>query len=71
MHRDDIWANLEDHLKTHDWYYAFSDDHRVWQAGEQARHVLLDLLNDANKVDADKARALFRRYAPPGCSVPV
>lgn len=22
-----------DMLEQHDWYYAFSDDHRVWKAG--------------------------------------
>jgi|VirMetMinimDraft_7_1064189.scaffolds.fasta_scaffold00928_12 hypothetical protein len=26
--------------ERHDWYYAFSDDHRVWRAGEEASKKL-------------------------------
>ncbi len=27
-------------LKTCDWFYAYSDDHRAWKAGEQAMQAL-------------------------------
>jgi len=27
-------------LKGHDWYYAYSDDHRVWQRGKQRSSAL-------------------------------
>lgn len=67
----EIWTDLEKRLKDHDWYYAFSDDHGVWQAGEKSRRVLLDLLGEAAKIDTPKARRMFKRYAPPGCSIPV
>lgn len=30
-------------LSGHDWYYEFSDDHRVWSAGNAAHNRLLDL----------------------------
>ena len=35
MHPD--LNTLEKLLKTHDWYYEYSDDHRVWQRGRDER----------------------------------
>jgi hypothetical protein len=67
----EIWTDLEHRLQNHDWYYAFSDDHRVWQAGEASRRILLNLMSEAVKIDAYKARKMFARYAPPGCSIPA
>ena len=32
----DFW----DMLNAHDWYYAYSDDHSVWQRGERASKKL-------------------------------
>ena len=29
-------AEFGSKLKTHDWYYAYSDDHRVWRRGNEA-----------------------------------
>ena len=28
-------------LRNHDWYYAWSDDHRVYKAGELAHELLV------------------------------
>lgn len=67
----EIWTDLEHRLKEHDWFYAFSDDHRVWKAGELSRSILLKLMQEAAKIDPYKARKMFKRHAPPGCSVPV
>lgn len=35
MHPD--LNTLEKLLKTHDWYYNYSDDHSVWKRGTEAR----------------------------------
>lgn len=35
----DYW----DMLDKHDWYYEFSDDNRVWQAGRQSETSILEL----------------------------
>lgn len=32
-------------LKEHDWYYAYSDDHSVWNKGFREFHKLLELRN--------------------------
>lgn len=31
---------FEKNLRGHDWYYAYSDDHRYWTAGHQQVQVL-------------------------------
>ena len=38
--------NLMEQLRNHDWYYAYSDDHRVWTRGEQENKRLRALLAD-------------------------
>ncbi len=35
MHPD--LNTLERLLKSHDWYYEYSDDHKVWQRGRDQR----------------------------------
>lgn len=40
-------------LKSHDWFYEFSDDHSVWQRGKAERHdinVLQKELDPDNEV---------------------
>ena len=39
-------TSLLERLTNHDWYYAYSDDHRVWKRGDQ-RHK--DLYNELVK----------------------
>jgi 6-phosphogluconate dehydrogenase (decarboxylating) len=67
----EIWTDLEHRLKSHDWFYAFSDDHRVWQSGELSRSILIKLMQQAVQIDPHKARKMFKRHAPPGCAVPA
>lgn len=35
---------LEQKCKAHDWFYEYSDDHRVWQRGKDERHIIDELL---------------------------
>lgn len=30
-------------LKSHDWFYAYSDDHRVWATGNAVEKVLFEM----------------------------
>ena len=41
-----MMATLLERLTNHDWYYAYSDDHRVWKRGDH-RHK--DLYNELVK----------------------
>jgi hypothetical protein len=59
----DEWEFYENQLKNMDWYYAFSDDHRVWCAGEAAIAELKTLCNNLSKEDAARARELWEKYA--------
>lgn len=33
---EEILENYKKALARHDWFYHYSDDHRVWKAGEQS-----------------------------------
>jgi len=52
-------ADYEKMLKSHDWTYDYSDDHRVWQRGnEQAKAIrrMADIL--------DPDRKIYNKYSP-------
>lgn len=36
-------------LKSHDWYYEYSDDHVAWRRGRDERKVLEDLRFEFDK----------------------
>lgn len=46
-------------LRTHDWYYNFSDDHNVWRRGQQQR---IDIDRMQKKVD--QQYEIWNMYAP-------
>jgi hypothetical protein len=61
--QDDLMAQLEQALKSHDWYYMMSDDHRWYKRGsEQAQniHNLITKLKDAGQ--GEQAEALYKSY---------
>jgi len=61
--QDDLMAQLEQALKSHDWYYMMSDDHRWYKRGsEQAQniHNLITKLKEAGK--GNEAEALYKSY---------
>jgi len=39
---------LYNQLKWHDWYYGYSDDHRVWKKGQLSQNHLVKLLESLN-----------------------
>ncbi len=46
-------------LKSHDWYYDFSDDHSVWKRGSSERSTLSGL---RRQLDPDST--IWNEYAP-------
>jgi hypothetical protein len=58
---------LERRLQSHDWTYAYSDDHRYWSAGDSnwKRICVLEL-----KVSPEKFQELWKKYAPAEDSIP-
>ena len=48
-------------LKNHDWYYEYSDDHRVWSNGSRERSKIKGLMS---KLPKQYAAELYNKYAP-------
>lgn len=40
-------SNFWDMLKKADWYYAYSDDHSVWQRGQNEEHRLATIAKES------------------------
>lgn len=51
---------LEDLLKYHDWYYAWSDDHRTYKAGDEVQSQIKILVKQLGQEGKD----LYNKYAP-------
>lgn len=52
----DAYINL---LRSHDWFYDYSDDHSVWKRGREQRNKL-----EAMAMRLDPERSIWRQYAP-------
>lgn len=72
-----IKQDLEKELAQHDWFYNWSDDHRVWQAGNRHDQYIRDLIKgglrtgELSRQDVEElwnkyAPAEFRKYVPQG-----
>lgn len=60
--------NLEEFevlLKNHDWYYDFSDDHRVWQRGKAKGLEIVAARQELAAQGFDnQAEELYNKYCP-------
>lgn len=57
----DLFAHL---LESMDWYYAFSDDHRVWVAGETKLNEINMLKEKLSKIDNQRAVEMYNKRQP-------
>lgn len=57
---------FEEMLQWHDWYYEYSDDHRMWRKGNASAQSIAmakkQLLRDG--IDKDVIDELYSQYAP-------
>lgn len=53
--------SIEDQLRSHDWYYHYSDDYGVWLSGERAWQSLIDLCRQVPSADL---LPLWKKHAP-------
>jgi len=69
----DLWAyvggsavnDFAKMLAAHDWYYSWSDDYTVWNAGQEAHDALVREYESYAKTRGERAaRELWNRYAP-------
>ena len=51
--------NLIKLLRNHDWYFEYSDDHKVWQRGVMQRADMA-AFRRMLEADSDKAMKLYR-----------
>jgi hypothetical protein len=54
-------SNLINMLKEMDWYYEFSDDHRVWSAGSKAED---SIVKELIKLDEATVNTLIMNHVP-------
>lgn len=65
MHPDLV--ELERLLKTHDWYYEYSDDHRVWERGRNERDDIRRQRDILCGLGMDEiADKMYEKYRPKG-----
>lgn len=59
---------FENLCKNHDWYYAYSDDHRVWKAGCAAEDRIKRRYQSliSNSEIAESIKAIYENYRPKG-----
>ncbi len=53
-------------LKAHDWYYEYSDDHRIWTEGRDHKAKI----REGRKLH-DPDYSIWNQYAPDGMKVKV
>ena len=58
----ELESRLEELLKDHDWYFIYSDDHRVFKRGWGERDEIISLVKSLG----DKGKEIYNQYAPKG-----
>jgi hypothetical protein len=49
-------------LKSHDWYYHYSDDHSKWINGVQSQRAIYDAMDELG--NTDDVKQLYYEYMP-------
>lgn len=55
------WDEFENMVNTHDRYYDYSDDHRVWAAGDENLKRIRDFANKLRLIDNERVDAILKR----------
>jgi len=65
-----IMNALIDSLESHDWYYAYSDDHRAYDRGRIQEREINKLMKDLELLGfGDDAKRIYNEYAPENMSI--
>ena len=62
-----LLETLESQLKSHDWFYEYSDDHRYYNSGLREFTQIwqtIEQLQDVSENAFDQAIALYKQYKP-------
>ena len=61
----ELALKLEEQLKSHDWFFEYSDDHRYWGAGLKERLEIADTMKEMKEAGhGDLAQTMFDKYKP-------
>jgi len=61
--------NLDRFLRSHDWYFDYSDDYSVWKKGMAERAAInteQKRLIDSGLATVEEVQELTQKYAPKG-----
>ena len=64
LSNDELWEHFEQIVKAHDWWFAMSDDHRVWVNGTAQQAHLTECSNILGELDASRRDSILEKYAP-------
>ena len=63
----DPLLEFEEMVKTHDWYFNYSDDSRAYDRGRKEQVAIRVMrTNLENQGLAEEAEAIFKKYQPKG-----
>lgn len=63
MNVEALLADFEKLLKSHDWYYAYSDDHRYWTAGCESYDKIDKMFRTLREMGYGvESETLFKKY---------
>jgi hypothetical protein len=56
---------LEELMKSHDWFYDYSDDHRIWERGRTQRAEIYSTADALRSMGySSEVDRLFEEYVP-------
>jgi len=65
-----LLQELEEHMKCHDWYYMYSDDHKVWLSGCQSVDAMSAKMNELKELGFEvQVDELWESHCPWGLVV--
>ena len=61
----ELALKLEEQLKSHDWFYEYSDDHRYWSAGLKEKLEIADTMKLMKEAGyGDLAETMLNKHKP-------
>ena len=67
-HRFKLLETLEEQLKSHDWFYEYSDDHRYYNSGLKERDEIWRTIEEIQEIAPsyvfDQAIDMYKKYKP-------
>lgn len=61
----ELALKLEEQLKSHDWFFEYSDDHRYWGAGLKEKLEIADTMKLMREAGyGDLAKTMLNKYKP-------